>query len=1114
MNNFYIKYFLLIIFNFQLVTLFSQVVINEYSCSNRSIPDSFGNFEDWIEFYNPTSSPVDLTGYYLSDKVNNPLKWQFPGGVVPAGGHLLVICSGRDVLAGSIPHTNFRLNQLTPESIVFSDPSGNILESYNLETTQNTHSNGRASDGAADWGVFTNSTLGVSNNASTVYDSYAEKPQFSLQAGFYNGGVNLSISVLDPTLEIRYTTNGNEPTLASNLYNGPISINSTQVIRARTFSSNPAILPSFIETNTYFIDESHSLPVVSVSGDQLPTLFGGSQIDPIGSLEYFDENGFFIDEAIGDYNKHGNDSWAYPHRGVDFIARDQYGYNDEIEHQIFQTSSRTKFKRLILKAGASDNYPFENGGAHIRDPFVQHLSQLGNLELDERSVTFCALYMNGSYWGLYDIREKVDDHDYTDFYYNQERTYKGSEEYVQFLKTWGGTWIEYGEAPALNDWNSLRDFVQNNDMSIAANYNQVLEELDFKSLVDYFIFNSYIVQQDWLNWNTGWWRGLNPNGTGTKWRYILWDLDACFGHYVNFTGIPDVSPSADPCFAENLPNPGGQGHTNILSKLIDENEDAANYYASRYADLLNSVLSCDYMLNVLDSMVNVIEPEMVNQIARWGGTMQEWESNVQDIRDFITARCAVINDGMVDCYELEGPYEVVIRVVPEDAGIVRMNTVWLDEYPNEVNIFGGLTTTFEALGQGPFSFDTWEIQNNTISPNLTSNEITIDFNSVDTLTAYFIDTTVNDKELIYYWHFNTLETPNDVTSIDADYSLILGADPKMQYIGSSNRDMDEFGNGSALNLQLGENEGKGVRVRNRSEDRWLEFNMPTTGYEDFVFEYAVQRSGSGMLQNIIFYSIDGVNFIQDDLLQTTFDVEEGYNHVLVDLSHITSINNQEDFKIRIDFQGNTDQLNGNNRFDNITLKGIDSELPPPPPLVEDSADLVIIISPSSGGNLLVNGELVDVSPSTGTYPINQMIELQANPANGYFFDKWVLNNSTLPDFFTNTEFLFNTQDTLFAYFKSPSSLNEVDNVFEYIKLYPTVTNNLVNVEFELHKSSEVLFELYSLNGSLVKSLLKENLMPNQLYKKSFNIQEVSSGLYFLKVLTNEGIATFKVIKSD
>ena len=73
---------------------------------------------------------------------------------------------------------------------------------------------------------------------------------------------------------------------------------------------------------------------------------------------------------------------------------------------------------------------------------------------------------------------------------------------------------------------------------------------------------------DWLNWNTGWWRGRNPDGDKKKWRYILWDMDATFDHYVNYTGVPDTSSDADPCDPEELGDPGGQGHVPILNCTI------------------------------------------------------------------------------------------------------------------------------------------------------------------------------------------------------------------------------------------------------------------------------------------------------------------------------------------------------------------------------------------------------------------------------------------------------------------------------------------------------------------------------------------------------------------
>ena len=79
--------------------------------------------------------------------------------------------------------------------------------------------------------------------------------------GFYVGSQNLSITCSDPSANIRYTTDGSAPTAASTLYSGPINISSTTVVRAVAFGVNE---PSFTETNSYFIDVTHTVPVVSV----------------------------------------------------------------------------------------------------------------------------------------------------------------------------------------------------------------------------------------------------------------------------------------------------------------------------------------------------------------------------------------------------------------------------------------------------------------------------------------------------------------------------------------------------------------------------------------------------------------------------------------------------------------------------------------------------------------------------------------------------------------------------------------------------------------------------------------------------------------------------------
>ena len=711
------------------LTAESQVVINEVSAANYSqTQDNFGEFEDWIELYNTSGSAVDLSGYYLSDRINNNTKYQIPEGtVIGPSGHLVFWCSSRNTDGGGSYHTTFKLTQCESEPVVFSDPSGNIVDLFEFEyTNQMNHSTGRAPDGAEEWMVYQLPTPGGSNNTQT-YAPYPKKPVFSQDAGFYEGSVTVEITTDQPNASLHYTLDSSTPTENSPEYTGPITITETTVLRAVAVSSDPLVPKGFVETNTYFINEDFSVAVISMVSDEMLVLLGGQQIEPQGHLEYFDPEGLMRDEGYGEYNKHGNDSWAYAQRGLDWITRDQFGYNDAIHHRIFRGKTRDEFQRFMVKAGANDNYPFANG-AHIRDFYVQSLSQEADLDMDERTGEFVVIYANGQYWGLYDIREKVDDHDFTDYYYNQK------SDDMDFLKTWGGTWAEYGN---FNDWQEVSALILDNDMSDPAIYAQVKARYNTQSLIDYFVMNSYVVAADWLNWNTGWWRGFNPEENPVKWRYILWDMDAVFGHYTNYTGIPDQSADADICFPEALGNPGGQGHVPIFNALA-ENEEFVADYVNRMADLSNTYFSCEFMQHHLDSLVTLMEPEMPRQIDRWGGTYEGWEANVQEIRDFIQMRCEQLNSNILDCYEdLDGPYEVTVNVDPPGSGHVRVNTMVQQNFPFEGSYFGGITQNYEAIERPGFEWSHWTVDGVEVTPGTNAEEITFELTQNAQLTAHF-----------------------------------------------------------------------------------------------------------------------------------------------------------------------------------------------------------------------------------------------------------------------------------------------------------------------------------------------------------------------------------------
>jgi len=726
----------------------AQIVINEYSVSNLTdYLDSYNKSEDWIELYNTSSSTVDLSGYYLSDKPDNPTRWVIPDGVtIPANGFVSFWCSGRDQSTGTQHHTNFKLKQTKEEneSVVFTGPDGIVIEEHELLKTQLGHSIGKPTDGTGFMKICTVPTKGSSNSSSSFYDAYAAKPEMDSTAGFYSSGITVTITTTETDATIHYTIDGSKPTSGAPVYSSPVVVSNTKIVKAIAVSDNPDILPSFIEFNTYFIDVDHELVILSTSADDLDELLNGdASLRPHGTFEYFDLDKVRTSFGYGEYNKHGQDSWAFPHRSFDYIARDEMGYSDAIHEKLLPYTDRDDFQRLIIRASGDDNYPGIDSSAHMRDMFIQTVADKNKLNVDLRRAERCVVYINGGFWGVYSMREKATDHDYTKYYYDQDK-YN-----LHYLMNWGGTWAEYGGQDAFDDWDALHNYTMSHDMAEPEYYNYVADNLDITSLVDFVLINSYVVCTDWITWNTAWWRGLSPEGGHKKWGYVLWDEDAIFNHYINYTGVPDETAYASPCYPEDISGwSDPEEHIVLLNKLKD-NPEFYQYYVSRYADLHNTAFKKEDLLDLVDEIKNQISYDMHKQIDRWGGNHNEWEQNVQKIKDFISVRDSVFSAGLHDCYDLTGPYNITINVVPDSVGEVKVNSITPTEYPWQGAYFGGIETKLKANSTSVFyKFDYWELNNHIITPDSNAVEGIISLTQGDSIVAHFTEVTFSDSLVI------------------------------------------------------------------------------------------------------------------------------------------------------------------------------------------------------------------------------------------------------------------------------------------------------------------------------------------------------------------------------
>lgn len=132
------------------------VVINEILPKNsQNGSDQDGEFDDWIELYNPANVEQDISGYYLSDSKKDPTKWQFPEGtIIGKNGYLIVWCDEDSLQAGL--HTNYKLSA-DGENVVLLDPDKQVIELVEYPATVVEQSWARKPNGTGDfaWSVPT-----------------------------------------------------------------------------------------------------------------------------------------------------------------------------------------------------------------------------------------------------------------------------------------------------------------------------------------------------------------------------------------------------------------------------------------------------------------------------------------------------------------------------------------------------------------------------------------------------------------------------------------------------------------------------------------------------------------------------------------------------------------------------------------------------------------------------------------------------------------------------------------------------------------------------------------------------------------------------------------------
>ena len=242
-----------------------SLVINEFMASNNSasgIHDPQGDYDDWIEIYNFGDIPINLAGMYLTDDLDEPTKWQIPGGypsqtTVPAGG-FIVFWADNETGDGPL-HTNFKLDADGEQIGLFGTDGSTLIDGITFGEQAANISYGRYPD-ADDYLRYFAVTTPLADNNGAYFD-FVNEIELSHERGFYDSAFNLLLACDTNGATIRYTLNGTEPSeTIGTVYTPGSGIPITTTKNLRAIAYKPGEKPSRVAHTYIFINDVAQQP--------------------------------------------------------------------------------------------------------------------------------------------------------------------------------------------------------------------------------------------------------------------------------------------------------------------------------------------------------------------------------------------------------------------------------------------------------------------------------------------------------------------------------------------------------------------------------------------------------------------------------------------------------------------------------------------------------------------------------------------------------------------------------------------------------------------------------------------------------------------------------------
>jgi hypothetical protein len=412
-------------------------------------------------------------------------------------------------------------------------------------------------------------------------------------------------------------------------------------------------------------------------------------------------------------------------------ASDLYDEKDMFDYPIFpgllksgSDEPLTHFKSFILRNSGNDY-----DQTYFRDGMLQTL--VSHLGFDTQAYRPAIVFINGEYWGIYNIREKYDDwYIITHYDTEMDETVILEDRDVK---------VKVGMVEDRTDFLDIIRFIEKKVDSGTINdpgvYEYINTQINTDNFINYFASQIFFLNTDWPQNNIGFWHlrkdiytANTEHANDGRWRCMMFDVDLSFSLWGQEVDHNSFGHAED---------------NNKLFELIIKNDKFKYSFINTFADLINSTFKSEWVIKKIKNTQEVLEPEMFEHLKRWnlmGNSLEQWDKNVQEMIEFAHYRPMFQIQHINEFFSLNGTAEINL-IADSQKGYIRINSLELKEGEPGIEdpsnwkgmYFKGVPINVTAIPYTGYEFLGWtELENNDES-------IIITLEDNLTLTAVFTD---------------------------------------------------------------------------------------------------------------------------------------------------------------------------------------------------------------------------------------------------------------------------------------------------------------------------------------------------------------------------------------